>query len=78
MIYAIQQWARLCNDPKYNQEQAMKIILRCIIGTIRHDSIRNEATRGVIFKPDKIRSIDNYEYTSFAGEWKMEWSNEPT
>lgn len=34
--------------------------------------------QGIIYSPDKTRSIDTYVDASFAGEWNTEWSEEPS
>lgn len=58
MVYIAHQCARFCNYPKYTHEQAMKTIIRYLIGTTRNYNTKKEATQGIIFKPDKTRSID--------------------
>ena len=78
MSFAVHQCARFCNDPKHSHEQAVKRVLRYLIGTTRNDSANREASQGIIYRPDKTKSIDNYVDASFAGDWNTECSEEPT
>jgi len=60
MSFAVYQYARFCNDPKRCHEQAVKIILRYPIHT------KKIGEQGVIFRPDKNKSIDCYIDASFS------------
>ena len=53
-------------------QQAVKRILRYLIHTQRIGE------QGIIFRPDKTRSIDTYVDALFAGEWNTTWSDEPS
>ena len=72
MSYAVHQCARFCNNPRYSHEQAVKRIIRYLIG------IKRDQTLGIVFKPDKTLSIETYVDASFAGEWNQTWSEEPS
>lgn len=76
--YAVHQCARLYNYPKCTHGKAVKRIVRQLLVTTRNDSITKEETQGIVFKPDKTRSIDKYVHVSFDGKWNAEWSNKPT
>ena len=71
MAFAVHQCARFCHDPKYSHEQAVKRIIRYLISTTQGS--RNQ---GIMFTPDKSKSMDVYVDASFAGEWNTEWSDE--
>ena len=62
LSFAVHQCARFCNDPKKCHEQAVKRILRYLIQTTR------TRDQGIIFRPDKSKSVDCYVDASFAGE----------
>ena len=70
MSLAVHQCARFCNDPKLCHEQAVKRIIRYLIRT------KQTKEQGIIFKPDKSKSIDDFVDASFAGEWNSEWCDE--
>ena len=72
LSFAVHQCARFCNDPKKCHEQAVKRILRYLIQTTR------TRDQGIIFRPDKSKSVDCYVDASFAGEWNTAWSDEPS
>ena len=72
LSFAVHQCARFCNDPKKCHEQAVKRILRYLINTTR------TGDQGIIFRPDKTKSIDCYVDASFAGEWNTAWHDEPS
>ena len=72
MSYAVHQCAIFCNDPRHSHEQAVKWIIRYLIGLIRDDTL------GMIFVPNKAMSIETYVDASFAGEWNQAWSEEPS
>ena len=72
LSFAVHQCARFCNDPKRCHEQAVKRILRYLIHTTR------TGDQGIVFRPDKTKSIDCYVDASFAGEWNTAWSDEPS
>ena len=72
MSFAVHQCARFCNDPKRSHEQAVKRILRYLLHTKRIGE------QGIVFKPDRNKSIDTYVDASFAGEWNTAWSDEPS
>ena len=72
MSFAVHQCARFCNDPKRSHKQAVKRILRYLLHTKRIGE------QGIVFKPDRNKSIDTYVDASFAGEWNTAWSDEPS
>ena len=78
MAYAVHQCARFCNDPKHSHEKAVKRIVRYLIGTVRNDKNKITSNQGIIYTPDKTRSMDVYVDASFAGDWNQTWSDEPT
>ena len=63
MSFAVHQCARLCHDPKYSHKQAVKKMIRYLISTTQGS--RNQ---GIIFTPDKSKSMNVYVDASFAGE----------
>ena len=67
MSLSVYQCGRFCNDPKYSHEQAVKRIIRYLIRTTQ-----GSKEQGIIFRPDKNRSIDNFVDVSFVGEWNLE------
>ena len=81
MSFSVHQCARFCHDPKLVHEQAVKKIIRYLLCTRRNSKNKDSKghqSQGIIFRPDKTRSIDTYVDASFAGEWNTEWSNEPS
>ena len=72
MSYAVHQYARFRNDPRHSHEQAVKRIIRYLIGLKRDDTL------GIICVPNKAMSIETYVDASFAGEWNHTWSEEPS
>ena len=78
MSYAVHQCARFCNDPKHVHEQAVKRTIRYLLNTKRNLNGSNHGTQGILYRPDKSRSIDTYVDASFAGEWNTSWSDEPS
>ena len=53
----VHQCAKLCNVPNYSREQAVKRIMRYIIGITINYSANKKATQRIVFIPDKARSI---------------------
>ena len=78
MAYAVHQCARFCNDPKLSHEKAVKRIIRYLIGTVRNDRNRRTSNQGIIYKPDKTKSVDVFVDASFADDWNKTWSEEPS
>ena len=78
LSFAVHQCARFCNDPKRVHEQAVKRIIRYLLSTQSSFTGRDKAPQGILFKPDKTKSIDTYVDASFAGEWNTSWSDEPS
>ena len=78
LSFAVHQCARFCNDPKRSHEQAIKRVIRYLRGTLPDKRGNNRAPQGILFRPDKNRSIDTYVDASFAGEWNTSWSDEPS
>ena len=68
LSFAVHQCARFCNDPKRVHEQAVKRIIRYLLSTQSSFTGRDKAPQGILFKPDKTKSIDTYVDASFAGE----------
>ena len=66
--YAVHQCARFCIDPKRSHVQAVKKILRYLLSTRRGDHKNAGINQGIIYRPDKTKSIDTYVDASFAGE----------
>ena len=77
MAYVVHQCARFCNDPRHSHEQAVKRILRYLISTRRNQRGEDCKIQGILYRPDKNRSIDTYIDASFAGEWNTSWSDDP-
>ena len=48
------------------------MIMRYLIGTTINYSAKKESTQGIIFRPDKTRSVDDYLDVFFDGEWNTE------
>ena len=72
LAYSVHQCARFCGQPKRSHEQAVKRVLRYLQFLKRNNS------QGIVFRPDKSKSIDTFVDASFAGEWNTEWSDEPS
>ena len=62
---AVHLYARLCNDPKLCHKQAVKIITRYLIRK------KHNKDQGVIFNPDKSKSIEGFVDASFVGGSRM-------
>ena len=62
LSFAVHQCARFCEQPKRTHEQAMKRIVRYLLHTKR----TNE--QGIVYRPDKNKSIDAFVDASFAGD----------
>ena len=60
LSFAVHQCARFCNDPKRSHEQAIKRVIRYLRGTLPDKRGNNRAPQGILFRPDKNRSIDTY------------------
>ena len=78
MSFAVHQCARFCNDPKRCHEQAVKRVIRYLLFTKRTTRDGTRQTQGIIYRPDKKKSIDTYVDAPFAGDWNTSWSNEPS
>ena len=78
LSYAVHQCARFCHDPKRSHEQAVKRIIRYLLSTQAEYKGKQKSPQGILFCPDKTKSIDTYVDASFAGEWNTEWSEEPS
>ena len=78
IAYAVHQCARFCHDPKRSHEQAVKHIVRYLLSTQAEYKGKQKAPPGILFRPDKAKSIDTYVDASFAGEWNTTWSDEPS
>ena len=37
-----------------------------------------KGSQGILYQPDKTRSIDTYVEASFEGEWNTSWSDDPS
>ena len=77
LAFAVHQVARFSNNPTHQHEQAIKRIVRYLIGTQRGRN-KTEITRGILYQPGKTKSIEAFVDASFAGEWNAEWSDEPS
>ena len=72
LAFAVHQCAHFCHNPKRGHEQAVKRIVRYLLTT------KKTKQYGMIYKPDKTKSIDTFVDASFAGEWNTAWSDEPS
>ena len=72
LAFSVHQCARFSQNPKKSHEQAVKRIIRYLVGCKRNKE------QGMIFQPDKNKSIDTFVDASFAGEWNSAWSDEPS
>ena len=78
LAFAVHQCARFCNNPKRIHEQAVKRVVRYLISTQDTYKGKERAPQGILFRPDKSKSIENYVDASFAGDWNTSWSDEPS
>ena len=78
LAFAVHQCARFCNDPKRVHEQAVKRIIRYLLRTQKTYTGKDKAPQGILFQPNKTKSIETYVDVSFAGEWNTSWSDEPS
>ena len=78
MAYVVHQCARICIDPKRSHEKVVKRIIRYLIGTIKNDRNKREANQGIIYSPDKSKSVVTFINESFSGDWNQSWSEVPT
>lgn len=68
MSYVVHQCARFFNDQRHSHKQAAKKILRYLISTRRNQRGEDCKIQGIMYRPDKTRSIDTYIDASFARE----------
>ena len=68
IAFAVHQCARFTFAPKRSHEEAVKRIVRYLIGT---------KDKGLIIKPAKDLSIDLYVDADFAGLWSVEDKHDP-
>ena len=61
--FAIHQVARFSHCPRHSHAQAIKLIVRYLVGT---------RERGTIFTPDLSTGLDCYVDADFAGLWGYE------
>ena len=66
MAYAVHQCARFCNNSRLSHEKAVKRIIRYLIGTVRNDRNKRHSNQGIIYHPDKTKSVDVFVDASFA------------
>ena len=78
MSFAVHQCVRFFIDPKRSHKQAVKRILRYLLSTKRGDHKNTGVNQGIIYRPDKTKSIDTYVYASISGECNTAWIDEPT
>ena len=78
LSFAVHQCARFCNNPKRSHEQAIKRIIRYLRGSMPDNKGKERAPQGILFRPDKDKSIETYVDASFAGDWNISWSDEPS
>ena len=72
LTFAVHQCARFCANPKHSHEQAVKNIIRYIIGTCKCHSLEKGCStgcQGIIYKPDKSQGVVVFVDASFAAEW---------
>ena len=74
LAFAVHQCARFCNDPKRIHEQAVRRIIQYLLSTKRG----TDSYQGLLFKVDITKSIDVYVDASFAGDWNISWSENPS
>lgn len=77
MLYAVYQCARFYNDPKHAHKQAVKRIIRYLLNTKRNTKGNVRGYHGILYRPDKTRSIDTYVDASLSREWNTSRSDEP-
>ena len=70
LSFAVHQCARFCNKPMRVHEQAVKRVIRYLIGTKRNKC------QGTIYRPDHTKSIEVYVDASFAGDWSKTWKED--
>jgi hypothetical protein len=68
ICFAVNQAARFTHDPKQSHAQAVKRIVRYLIGT---------RSKGLIFKPSGDWKVDCYVDADFCGLWGSEDPNDP-
>ena len=68
--FTVHQCARFSNHPMYFHEQDIKCIARYLIGTNRGRN-KTEIIRGILYRPNKRKSIETYVDASFASEWNV-------
>ena len=68
MQFAVHQVARFSHCPKHSHAQAVKRIIRCLIGT---------RERGTVFVPDLQQGLDCHVDADFAGLWGHEVEQDP-
>ena len=66
--FAVHQVARFSHCPRKSHAQAIKRILRYLLGT---------KTRGTLFTPDLTKGLDCYVDADFAGLWSYEDEQDP-
>ena len=78
MVFTVHQCVRFCNDPKHSHKNAVKSTLWYLLRTNREDHKDKGVHQRLIYRPDKIKSIDTYVDVSFVGDWNMSWSVKPS
>ena len=68
ILFSVHQCARFFHDPRHRHEQAVKTIISYLIVATRNYNTNKQATQGIVYRPDKTKSIDTYGDASFAGD----------
>lgn len=74
--FSVHQCARFSNTPMKIHEQAVKRIIRYLLGTINFDDPKKD--KGLIMNPNRQEGMIAYVDADFAGGWSKEDSDEPT
>ena len=80
LAFSVHQCARFCSNPKHSHEQAVKNIIRYLIGTCTHSLEKGHSTncKGLIYNPDPTKGIVVHVDASFASEWNNDTAEEPS
>ena len=68
ITFAVQQFARFCNNPGQEHEEAVKRICRYLMKT---------RSQGLVLKPDKTKGLECYVDADYAGSWTKLSSHDP-
>jgi len=74
LAYSVHQCVQICNDPKASHERAVERVIRYLKST----QLGPTECQGIIYLPDRNKSLELYVDASFTGDWNVDGSDEPS